>query len=155
MSLVRVVSELLNKSSLDSISIWLFDQTIFFSVYVLYYGCISSLSFSKIRRKITYILPLEIGENCSKQPFYHVGVTSACYVIKKKLSWWFHTRTFNESAHEFWNFWWFHKQILKFLMIPHTNFGEWSRKFNIRFNCDFISLKQAISIWAWCKRWHP
>ncbi len=31
------------------------------------------------------------------------------------------------------NFWWFRTQILKYLMIPYTNFGEWSRKFSIRF----------------------
>ncbi len=35
--------------------------------------------------KITsnHLLQLEIGENCSTRPFYHVGVTSACYVYQK------------------------------------------------------------------------
>ncbi len=49
-----------------------------------------------IHRKITsnHLLQLEIGENCSIQPFYHVGVTSACYVYQK----------------------------IVILMIPHTNF---------------------------------
>ncbi len=50
------MSELLNKSSFDSILIRLFDQTIFCSVYVLYYGCISPLHFSEIRRKIIQMI---------------------------------------------------------------------------------------------------
>ncbi len=97
------MSELLNKSSLDSISIRFFEQTIFCSIYVLYYGSILPLSFSEIRCKITsnHLLQLEIGENCSMQPFYHVGVTSACYVYQKCY--------LDDSAHEL-------------LMIPHTNF---------------------------------
>ncbi len=53
------------------------------------------------------------------------------------------------------NFWWFCIRILTFFIIPHTNFREWSSKFSIRFNCDFISLKQTISIWALWKWWHP
>ncbi len=139
MSLVLAMSELLNKSSLDLISIWLFDLTIFCSVYVLYYGCISPLSFSEIHHKITsnHPLQLEIGENCSMQPFYHVGITSAIYIYQK----------------------------IVILMIPYTNFdffydsahifGEWSLKFSIWFNCYFIGLKQTISTWTRWKWWHP
>ncbi len=147
MSLVLAMSKLLNKSSLDSILIWLFDQTIFWSLYVLYYDFISPLSFSEIRHKITlnHLLQLEIGANWSTQPFYHVCVTSACYIYQKiVILMILHT-----------NFWWFRTWMSTFFMIPHTNFGESSCKFNIRFNCDFISLKQTISIWAWWKRWHP
>ncbi len=146
-SLVLAMSESLNKSSLDSISYLLFDQTILCSVYVLYHGCISPLSFSEIHRKITsnHLLQLEIGENCSMQPFYHVGVTSAYYIYPKIVI----------LMILYLNFWWFCTRTLTFLMIPNTNFGEWSHLFSIRFNCDFISLKQTISIWAWWKRWHP
>ncbi len=142
-----VMSELLNKSSLDSISIWLFGQRIFCSVYVLHYGCISPLRFSEIRCKITskYFLPLEIGAKCSTLPFYHVGVTPAGYVYQKiDILMILHM-----------NFWWFHTNILIIFMIPHPNFGEWPRKFSIRFNCDFIGLKQTISMWAWWNRGHP
>ncbi len=143
-SLVLAMSELLNKSSLDLISIWLFDKTIFCNVYVLYYGCISPLSFSEIRRKITSNHLLQL-ENCRMQSFYHVGVTSACYIYQKIVIWMIpHT-----------NFWWFRLQILKFFMILYTYFGEWSYKFSIRFNRDFIGLKQTILIWACWKRWQP
>ncbi len=74
---------------------------IFCNVYVLYYGGISLLSFSEIRRKITsnHLLQLEIGENCSMLPFYHVCVTSACYVYQKSYlddS----AQTVDDSAHE-------------------------------------------------------
>ncbi len=97
------MSEMLNKSSHDSISIWLFDQMIFCSIYVLYYGCISPLRFSEIRHKITsnQLLQLKIGKNCSTLPFYHVGVTSACYIYNK-ISY------LDDSSH-------------KLLMILHTN----------------------------------
>ncbi len=108
MSLVLAMSELLNKSSLDSISIWLFDITIFCSLYVLYYGCISPLSFSEIRHKITsnHLLQLEIVENWSTLPFYHVGVTYACYVYQNMVILMIpHTN--------FWHVWWFHTQILE------------------------------------------
>ncbi len=115
LSLVLTMSELLNKSSLDSISIWLLYQMIFCCVYAFYYGCISPWSFSEIRHKITLnnLLQLKICENWSTVPFYHVGVTSACYVYKKKLSWWFRNQTFHDSTHKFWHFWWFCTQILE------------------------------------------
>ena len=104
-SLLLTISELLTISCLYSISIWLFDQTIFSSVHILYYGCISPLSFSEIHRKITsnHLLQPEIVENCSTRPFYHADVTSqssACYVYEKNVIimiphtkfWWFRTR---------------------------------------------------------------
>ncbi len=104
LSLVLTMSELLNKSSLDSISIWLLYQMIFCCVYAFYYGCISPWSFSEIRHKITLnnLLQLKICENWSTVPFYHVGVTSACYVYKKNSY-------LDDSA-------------IKLFMIPHTNF---------------------------------
>ncbi len=106
--MVLGMSELLNKSGLDSISIWLFGLRIFCSLYVLYYGCISLLSFSEICHKITsnHLLQLEIGENWSKLPFYHVGVTSACYVYQNMVILMIlHTN--------FWHVWWFRTQILE------------------------------------------
>ncbi len=136
-SLVLAMSDLLNKSSLDSISIWLFDLTIFCSLYVLYYGSISSLSFSEIRHKIT--------SNTSRnwRKLKHSAILSCwhhfCMLRLSKYGY------LDDSAHK----------LLTCLMIPHTNFGEWSRKFSIWFNCDFIGLMQTISIWAWWKRWHP
>ncbi len=48
-------------------------------------------------------------------------VTSACYVYQKIV--------FLMILHT--NFWWFHTWILKCLMIPHTNYREWSCKFSI------------------------
>ncbi len=63
----------------------------------------SPLSFSEIHHKITsnHLQQLKIGKNCSTWPFYHVGVTSACYVYKKNSD-------LDESTH-------------KLLMILHTN----------------------------------
>ncbi len=45
-------------------------------------------------------------------PIYQIGIISVCYVYQKWLSWWFCTRTFDDSAHEFWNVWWYHTRIL-------------------------------------------
>ncbi len=101
-SLVLTMSELLNKSSLDSISIWLFDQTIFCSVYVLYYGCISPLSFSEIRCKITlnHLLQLEIGEIAARGHFIMLASLLHAMYIKKVILMIPHM-----------NFWWFSTQI--------------------------------------------
>ncbi len=115
-SLVLAMSELLNKSTLDSISIWLFHQTIFCSVFILYYGCISPLCLREIHHKITsnHLLQLEIGENCSMQPFYHVCITFACLPrLSKNVIWWFRTQTFIDSAHKSTFFCWFHTRNLE------------------------------------------
>ncbi len=42
---------------------------------------------------------------------YQVGGTSVCYVYQK-LFWWFRIQNFDDSAHEFWNVWWFLTRIL-------------------------------------------
>ncbi len=58
-----------------------------------------------IHHKITsnHLLQLNIGENCSMQPFCHFGITSACYVYQKIVIFMIsHTN-------------------LAFLMISHTN----------------------------------
>ncbi len=54
--------------------------------------------------------------NWRKLTFYHVGITSACYVYQKIV--------ILMIPHM--NIWWFCTQILNFFMILHTNFGEWS-----------------------------
>ncbi len=102
-SLVLVTSELLNKSSLDSILIWIFDQTIFCSVYVLYYGCISPLSFSEIYCKITF---KSSSSTWNWRKLQHASILSCwchfCMLCLSKNSY------LGDSTHEL-------------LMIPHTN----------------------------------
>ncbi len=102
MSLVLEMSELLNKSSLDSISIWLFDQTISCSVYVFYYGCISPLSFSEICRKITSIIFYysKFSKIAALDHFIMlVSLLHATFILMI-----LHTKfyIFDDSAHKFW-----------------------------------------------------
>ncbi len=100
----------------------------------MYYGCISPLSFSEIRHIITSndLLQLEIAAH--GHFIMLASLLHATFIKKSYL---------DDSVHEL-------------LMIPHTNFeifddstdkmGIMIAQVSIQFNCDFIGLKQTISI---------
>ncbi len=78
--------------------------------------------------------------NIDPCPF--IRLASLLYVtfIKKKLSWWFHTQTFDDSKHEFWNVWSFRTQILHTPMMT--------------FSFNWILVTGKLDFFSWQYDWN-